>query len=279
MNDSPLRISAGGDLVGPNRDESSNKVIHVLGFRQRNRRRRHRIGRWRRDERTGRNIPGDYDTGTDHSAFADTQRLAGGRRHDDVRADIRVSLDDDSTGSASVRQQNDADANLDAVVYLDSLRVFVLQIYVVADEDTAADLHSAEAVQKWPDTRAAWKLARREMQRAIPDPPCQTFQHADCVTRMCSGAGVSSPTSSTNVPSLCLWKIGCSSNHLRHGAFFFVGTQLARRRAAPAARAFIATMLMMASSTRRPIARQLRRKSTSSAQLPSTARLATPHRP
>lgn len=66
-----------------------------------------------------------------------------------------------------MRNKGGTKANLCAVADLDALRIFVFDVYIVADEHAARDFDPPEPVQKWTQACGAWKESRQETENPI----------------------------------------------------------------------------------------------------------------
>lgn len=95
---------------------------------------------------------------------------ADGGGYDAVGAKKCILADDDSSRSTGMRNESGTKTYLRAVAQFNALRIFILEVDVVADEDGPMNLHTAQFVKKWPQSRRSWKKSSEDAEGAVAGP-------------------------------------------------------------------------------------------------------------
>jgi hypothetical protein len=74
-----------------------------------------------------------------------------------------------------VRDYHGTQSDLHVVADLDAFRIFIFDIYIVADKYIATDRDAAQAMQAWADASASGQNPRELMQHAITHACRQRF--------------------------------------------------------------------------------------------------------
>lgn len=133
--------------------ESSPEFLHGGCHRQWNPSSCDGLGSLQRNEKTWRYAASNDATCTDNGSRPDSQSLSSAAYQNTVRSYKGMFLDDHASGSAGVGDDAGSEADLNSFLDLDTLGVLVVDVDVVANEDTVANLYSAPSVERGANVR------------------------------------------------------------------------------------------------------------------------------
>jgi hypothetical protein len=157
--------------VGPQRLQARVKLFHRLRRGQWNRRAPGNLRRCGdqynlRGDTLRYNAPRAYD-----SAFTDPDDATRTARHDNVRSDECLFLNDHPPRSSRVGNDYCPYADLNMVMDFNGFRIFVIDVNVITNEHVAANLDATCAMQHRPQGRRSGTQPRQQGKQPVQTPP------------------------------------------------------------------------------------------------------------